>query len=217
MDRASTLDAKAGHPGQTDSSHFHWTSRKQHTHESSFRRQRNTLRKADWINSQLKAQIVRIDHSTEIVPSNRYKVNLENEEEEGLPEPEKVDPEEMKELSLEQLSKLGNWVHFPPAILKQGTLKHAEIENDDEDIKKKLMDEQAASDPYSQRLLPISQDKCSISLTEDCDLPSGWIVRIHGDMTKRIHPYKPVLVDTAYLSIRSLIWPGLMHMVTPVF
>lgn len=159
---------------------------------------------------------MRIDHSTEIVPSNRFKVNLENEEEEGLPEPEKVDPEELKELTLEQLAKLNNWVHFPPAILKQGALKHAEIENEDEDIKKKLIDEQVASDPYTQRLVPISKDKCKLTLRQDSDLPSSWILRAHGDMTKRMHPYKPVLVDTTYLSIRSLVWPGLVHMVTPV-
>lgn len=159
---------------------------------------------------------MRIDHSTEIVPANRFKVNTENEEEEGLPEPEKVDPEEMKEMTLEQLSKLSSWVHYPPAILKQGALKHAEIENEDEDLKKKLMDEQAASDPYTSRLVPISQDKCILPIIPDSDLTKTWIVRTHGDMGKRMHSYKPVLVDTTYLSIRSLIWPGLVHMVTPV-
>lgn len=76
-----------------------------------------------------------------------------------MPEIEKIEGDDFKEMTFEEMAKLSSWVHLSPSILKQGTIKHAEIEHDDEDTKKRLMEEQAASDPYEKRLRPISLDK----------------------------------------------------------
>lgn len=39
---------------------------------------------------------------------------------------------------------------------------------------------------------------------------------MHGDFQKRLHAYKPKPTETNIISIRSLVWPGLVHVVTPV-
>lgn len=114
----------------------------------------------------MKAQIVRIDFCTEIVTSNKYRVNKDNEEEQGFQEIEKIEGDDFKEIKFDDLSNLSNWVHMPAAILKQGMTKHLEIENEDEELKKKLTAELLSEDPYEPRLKPISQDKCSFSVNK---------------------------------------------------
>ena len=166
----------------------------------------------------MKAQIARIEFATDIASSNKYKLPDELEEEDqGLPEIIEVPAEDIKQLSLKELTNLSSWVHRSPVILKTGMMKHADIEHDDEDVKKKLMSDLLREDPYEKRLKPISQDRCICILTQGDGLPTCWIIRQHGDMQKRMHPYKPTLVESTCLSIRSLVWPGLVHMITPVF
>lgn len=159
---------------------------------------------------------MRIDFSTEITTANRFKINKDNEEEQGFLEIEKVEQEEFKELNLGDLTQLKNWVHLPPAILKQGMTKHGEIENDDEDLKKRLTAELLQDDPYETRLKSISQDKCRLNFDSGGGLSACWIIKTHGDMLRKMHTYKPTLVESTYLSIRSLIWPGFIHIVSPV-
>ncbi len=70
----------------------------------------------------MRAQIARISHTTTIAPKGLWKIEAEDDatpeaklEARGITE---EGEETLKQPSVEELSHLGNWVHYPAAILK---------------------------------------------------------------------------------------------------
>ena len=130
----------------------------------------------------LKAQIVRIEHSTNIVPKDKYTVKLEEDQDPNiLPEVELVEPseeDESKKVKMEFYFKMQNWVHFLPTLLKQGRVNHEElrfgedVEIEDEE-KEKLKQKVIKVDPFEERLKSIEKDQ-----TED--IGKRWIEKTYG-------------------------------------
>ena len=140
----------------------------------------------------------------------KFKVNRENEED---PNPQEIEPEEedtRKMPTLEEKAQLGTWLHASQAILKEGRIKHGEIEGDlDDDAKDKQFKAKLAEDPFLERLKPVDKDRY-------LDLPTCWSIRVHGDL-KAVHKHifkANTFTSSAIASLRSLVWPGLTHIFT---
>ena len=158
---------------------------------------------------------MRIDHGGEVTLSNGFKV-AEVEDDPNPQEIEKLEGEDFKPMDVKEAGDIGNWVHLSPVILKEGRIKRKEIEEED-DVKKEQMEkERSESDPFERRLKPVRLDKCKMGLTLDDDLEVCWVLRSHGDFSKRHHGYKPTTTDPTIVSLRSLVWPGLVHVVSQV-
>jgi hypothetical protein len=110
--------------------------------------------------TKLKAQIARIEFSTELTVGGVHKVNPQDEDDKNPQEITPIEEDELKPLGLEEKFKLENWQHFSQAILKEGRITHTEIEEEDEDKKKALTAQKLADDPLLERLKPISKDRC---------------------------------------------------------
>lgn len=153
---------------------------------------------------------MRIEFGTEIIVKGKFKVNRDDPENLN---PQEVEPEDetvFKMPTLEEKTQLGSWVHGCQAILKEGRIKHAEIEGDmDDDAKDKLFKAKLVEDPLLERLKPLDKDTY-------LDLPACWSVRVHGDL-KAVHKHlfkQDATTSTAVVSLRSLVWPGLTHIFT---
>lgn len=99
----------------------------------------------------LKAQIVRICHSTSLIPNNLMKVKEDDEG--GDPNPQEIEPieeEVPKPFTYNEMVNLNSWLHFNQGILKEGRLTHSEPETEEED-KEALMKRIVAADPFEKR------------------------------------------------------------------
>lgn len=146
--------------------------------------------------------------STELTPAHAFKVNRDDDQD---PSPQEIEPveddENKKVLSLQEKLSLDNWQHLSQAILGEGRVKHAPIEGDDDDEKKeKLMKQKLVDDPFQERLKPLSKDRFA-------DLPTCWVLKAHGDpqATNRHLFKKDTLTHEVVISLRSLVWPGQVH------
>lgn len=162
----------------------------------------------------LRCQIARITHGTKIEPStNNWKVADTDNPFKPL---EKNEDDDIKKLQANDLISLKNWIHFPPAILKQGRVSHyfeipEEIENQDE-YKNKLIEK----DPYDTRIKSISDDDSLLSSIPNIKLPAWKLQYVYDDKVY-MNPFfvpsedkKPEDYTTSYMMvcIRSLRWPG---------
>jgi Radial spokehead-like protein len=75
----------------------------------------------------LRAQIARISHTTNIAPRGLWKIEADDDataeaklEARGITDEAE---ETLKQPNVEELSHLGNWVHYPPAILKANKIR----------------------------------------------------------------------------------------------
>jgi hypothetical protein len=156
---------------------------------------------------------VRIDTATDIVLAGQFKVNTESRnDDDPNPFPQDVEPIEDEDekkkynFSLEDKLNLNNWQHMQKGILKAGRLTHTEIDEEDEEKKKQMTLQRLKEDPYFERLKPLKQDKYP-------GLPTCWIIKSHGDLSrKQRHLFKKdETTSDVVISIRSLIWPGMVH------
>ncbi len=157
----------------------------------------------------LKAQIVRIDHSTSLIPKGDYLIRTdEADDEEDDPtlfiEIEKE--EEPKPRNLEFYWDKSSWLHHKPSILKQGRIKHQEITfgEDDETEEEELgkIKKYAVSlDPFENRLKPIIDDK-------NKNLDNCWNFQYFGKRVQSVHPITKKPVSDCILKIQSNLWPG---------
>ena len=102
-----------------------------------------------------------MDHSCDLVPSYLYKLNPADETDPNPQEIEKLEGEDLKPLPVEEMARLGSWVHFAPTLLKEGRVKRKELEEEDETKKEQLEKERSLEDPLEARLKPISHDQSS--------------------------------------------------------
>lgn len=145
----------------------------------------------------LKCQIVRISFSCQIVPKTMYVVNAEDKKE------IEAAGEEWKLPNFQFLSSLGNWVHHPQNILKNGrlTLLKPNIPEGVEVDEEKLMKELEAKDPLEDRLKSISDDKLNGE--------AGWALKVVGDASEyRALSKNKETVNYGHICIKSLIWKG---------
>eukprot|EP01016_Furgasonia_blochmanni_P049296 TRINITY_DN7467_c0_g1_i7.p1 TRINITY_DN7467_c0_g1~~TRINITY_DN7467_c0_g1_i7.p1 ORF type:complete len:482 (+),score=133.08 TRINITY_DN7467_c0_g1_i7:97-1542(+) len=152
----------------------------------------------------LKCQIIRITHSTSLVPADLYR-RPEGSEDPNEIEMVPADDEEAqkKALTFQDLAKKDNWVHIQQSILREGRLTYYEPEIEDEDQKKKVMDRKKVVDPMEARLKPISQDKAPKGYEQ------AWTLKISGDMTNYgANSLKVKNVNYGNIIIRSIVWPG---------
>lgn len=112
----------------------------------------------------LKAQIVRMSNSCDIIPKGVYKVKLEEGQEiTGFEEIEKE--EEQKREKLDFYTKLENWVHISQEIIKSGRMTKEEIEFNeeiDDDAKEVIRNQLKKLDCPKSRLMSIVNDKGSL-------------------------------------------------------
>ena len=146
--------------------------------------------------------------STEIVPAGDFKVVADDE---TAVNPQEIEPieegDDKKVVTFEEKFSLDNWIHFSQALLKEGRVKHAEIEGEDDDDKKeKLFKQKLVEDPYQERLKPISKDTYG-------DLSTCWVLKVHGDpkVTNKHLFLKDKHTNDAIISLRSLVWPGMTY------
>lgn len=114
----------------------------------------------------MKAQIVRIDYATDLVPAGIFTVSSENEEDTNPQEIVKIDEDQLKPVSLLEKTKLTNWLHMSPGILRDGRTTYQEIEEEDDVRKEELKRLRLKEDPLELRLKPISLDRCSFLCKE---------------------------------------------------
>jgi len=147
----------------------------------------------------LKAQLVRMYHTTTLIPKGLWK--LPDEAEEALPELEEV--EEPVKPTMRELIDINTWLHYVPAVLKEGRLTHFEPEFEEEEEKEKYMKMALIKDPYEVRLKPITIDRPVQGY------PSAWNMRFYGDTTlyaTETKSRKKEMHGCAFLE--SLVWPG---------
>jgi radial spoke head protein 4A len=162
----------------------------------------------------LRCQIARITHGTKIEPSiNHWKVGDSDNPSKPL---EKNEDDDVKKMKMNDLISIKNWIHFPPAILKQGRVSHyfeipEEIENPDE-YKNKLIEK----DPFESRIKSVFDDAPLLSSIPNIKLPAWKLQYVYDDKIY-INPFfvpgedkKPEDFTSSYVmvSVRSLRWPG---------
>jgi hypothetical protein len=111
----------------------------------------------------LKAQLVRIDYGTDLVPRGIYTVSTENEEDTNPQEIVKIEEEERKPVTLLEKTKLTSWLHQAPCILRDGRTTYVEIEEEDDVRKEELKNQRLKEDPLEMRLKPLSLDRCKLN------------------------------------------------------
>mmetsp|Transcript_29838 Transcript_29838/g.27325 ORF Transcript_29838/g.27325 Transcript_29838/m.27325 type:complete len:310 (-) Transcript_29838:289-1218(-) len=162
----------------------------------------------------LRAQIARISHSTNIIPSGLWKINADSDEptqEELLQAREitETDPEEVKQATLQQLTSLKNWQHYMPAILKEGRTTYSEAPdfvNEMEEAEREQWEkDRARKDPLEYRLKALSDDKPLNGYKQ------AWTLRTCGD-TIEYDTISEKKEKTSYcvLALKSQVWPGAM-------
>lgn len=109
----------------------------------------------------MKAQIIRINHTTDIVPAGVYKLkDDQTEETQGFNEIEKVEEPVTQPLSF--YWKLENWQHLTPEINCFGRVTPEEIEFTDPDLEDEAKDRIRADirqiGKPKERLSPIVND-----------------------------------------------------------
>lgn len=142
----------------------------------------------------LRAQLARIQHSTEIVPAGLY----EADEETGI----KV-VEEIPAFTTDKLKGADGWVHLPRGLLNCGRTTALPAPEDlDEEAATAWLEDQAAKDPIPAPLAALTEDKP----VEGRD--GSWVFKTVGDL----QPYKPAgegeNVSYAVNVVESVRWPG---------
>ena len=155
----------------------------------------------------LKAQIVRIDNSTCLMPKGEYLIKKEDEEEIDLSNFVEIEKEEEpKKKDLNFFWDLENWTHFSSNILKQGRLVHQELkypeDDETEDEEREKIKKYAVSlDPYEERLKSITKDKCE-------GLDKCWDFKFFGNKNITTHPFLNKNISETVFMIKSFVWPG---------
>lgn len=145
----------------------------------------------------LKCQIVRIAHSTTLVPKGLYKVKEDD--------PRDVEDEEEGKAQLpapNDIASLENWLHNTPAILKEGRLVHFEVEVPEDQDKEVFMKKIVDKDPFEDRLKPLSKDKPLAGAAK------AWSIRVLGDTRYYANRDKKEAINLGIVAIKSQIWPG---------
>lgn len=108
----------------------------------------------------LKAQLVRMIHNCEIVPTGMYKTNDENGKYfHNSATIIEIEPEYVLPEAKEDLGKLENWSHFNPCILKAGRTSHYIPSTLSEDKREELKTDLEDKDPIVERLKSVTEDK----------------------------------------------------------
>lgn len=138
----------------------------------------------------LRAQLARIQHNTELVPSGLYE--KEKDEETG----EYKLAEEEPSLKTEDLKSIENWSHMNPLILKSGRCEHYLPPGLDEEKKEELETELNEQDKTEERFRAVNEDN---QLPGEVD---AWSQKLKGD--------QQVYGETTYATniIASTVWPG---------
>lgn len=156
----------------------------------------------------LKAQIVRIENGTSLIPKGVFVIKKEDEEEEidltSFLEIEKE--EEPKKKNLDFFWDLNNWVHFSPNILMQGRIIHQELkypEDDEteEEEREKIKKYAVSLDPYEERLKSANRDKCE-------GLEKCWDYKFFGNKNITSHPFLSKNISDTVFMLKSFVWPG---------
>ena len=144
----------------------------------------------------LKAQLVRISHSTILIPAGlRRPAEDENAEELDFEDEAKYPP-------FETINNLENWVHFHQRILKAGRITHA-----DPDVPAEQKEEELAklqeTDPVGEKLKAINEDVLE-------GLKEAWKLRTYGDPQVYTTYDRGEEGVTTYqiATLKSQIWPG---------
>lgn len=154
----------------------------------------------------LKAQIVRISHSTTIIADKMWKID-DGDEELGDMNPNIINREEeqIPAFKYNEMCNLEKWRHWNPIIQKEGRITYTPIEAEDDAVKEQLEKDQKKNDPLEKRLKSIKDDKY-------LDLDKTWVLRKIGDGTHYTHQFKETeQVHNTVVNIRSLIWPGMNY------
>ncbi|KRX05140.1 hypothetical protein PPERSA_06774 [Pseudocohnilembus persalinus] len=152
----------------------------------------------------LKCQIVRISHTTSIIPAGLYKVNEDEPRE--LDNVQEELGEDFKYPEFEQLAKLNGWVHYSQGILNEGRQTHSykgvpEGDDNEEELKKQY----EQKDPFEPRLKPLSQDQPPKGYN------SAWSIKSLGDTTNYNIYHTTGTQNNGVISIKSLVWPGFIN------
>ncbi len=165
----------------------------------------------------LRCQIARISFNTNIVPSiNHYKVA-----EPDAPYKPLEKNEEAKPMKINDCLNIKNWIHFQPAILKEGRINHFEREVpegiEDPDAYKKSF---IAKDPFDKRMKSIADDQPLPSSIPNIKLPAWKTQYVYDDKIYtnpniKLNPdeedpnnQKDNTANYTIICIRSLRWPG---------
>jgi hypothetical protein len=114
----------------------------------------------------LRAQIARITHGTNIIPTGLWKITTESDEptEDELTQAREIqevenDDGKPVEIDIEKLQTLGGWCHYLPGILKEGRTNYSDPPEDLEEEKKEAWETQRKlRDPYDRRLKAVNLD-----------------------------------------------------------
>lgn len=174
----------------------------------------------------LRCMIARIYHGTKLVPNCIWKYTIEDQESpfKALTE----DKEKAKLYTNDDLINYGNWIHYPPGILKCGRVSHNTEEPPEgvepEDFKKQIL----SRDPFDKRMGAIRDDKClKTNFKKDYKNIFPWKIDQYYEDSVYINPYIKVLDPSnpdydpenvknnnsnyTLTVVKSLRWPGAVN------
>ena len=115
----------------------------------------------------LRAQLARIQHSTQICPKGQFEVDEENNNKIKF-------AEEAPAMGTEELKSLENWSHYPSIILKAGRCTHPAADGLDEEAAKEKLDKLNEEDPAVDRFKILQEDTKVTGI-------DSWVSKVVGD------------------------------------
>ncbi|KAM3132513.1 Radial spoke head protein 4 A [Paramecium bursaria] len=143
----------------------------------------------------LKAQILRITHSTLLAPRGLYKTNDDD--------PKLIAyEEEFKMPEIAELAGFEAWVHQPANLLKMGRITHYVDPQLPEAEKQTLLEQLQTEDPEVERLRAIVSDAPTIK-----DIEQNWYYKTHGE-TQPFTGLEEGTLGYQVIQLRNYSWPG---------
>ena len=141
----------------------------------------------------LRAQLARLQHTTEICPKGLYEIDEETNEQKFA--------EEFAIPSTDELKSMEAWCHVQPILLKAGRCTHAEPVGMSEEEKEEYMGKLAEEDKTEERFRALVED----NQIEGSD---AWSSKICGDNQNYNKVGGEGTTTYAVNVIRSQRWPG---------
>lgn len=142
----------------------------------------------------LRAQLSRIQHSTQICPKGTYEIDEETQEEKF--------PEEAPDTSTEALKSLENWAHRHQYVLKAGRCTHKLPDGLAEEERDAAMEKLNEEDKPEDRFKAINED------TTVPGMEGAWLNKVCGDTQQYNKVGGEGTTSYAVNVLKSLRWPG---------